>query len=752
MGYSYEQLKQMGATPGATPGASSNISAPKKSYTYDELVNAGATPGATPKEVEQKPLLANSNAPFKYNKDDSTFKSTLKTIGNVPSSAIETGKGLFGAVAHPIKTTKGLGSIVVGGVQKLIPGEQEQEKTFDSVVDFFKERYGSVEKFERTITEDPTGFALDLSSIFSGGGILSTKVGSLSKINRATKAANVAARVAARNSVKAGVAGSSEALRAAKQISNIGKANTFTKVGGALTKAGDVVNPIAQGTRLFGKGVSTLKGKKIGGKKYTTDNLDATSNIGITPEELPIFAKTTSPIATTAEAVASKGIGGGKIWSRMTNIYIKMNNTVDDLLKGNLDASVIGRNLSAAVDDYKNKFYEQKNKLYKEAIIPKPKIANIEIPGYENIKNVIVSAEDSLFSAWNKKILPDGRVKYTKPIKPVFSGKQISMPASTVKTQKLLKSLIENEKQALKGYGTKASKELKTYEGLMKGLSDKNMTTSDVYRTLQKLERDIKFGTTVKTGNNAKLSLIHETLDGEFLTTLQRQRPDLAEALAKADDFYKQGVSKLNSSVIQTIVKNADKPDLIVKTLLPKLNSIEDVKLLVEVLGQKNMAELRKSIMTEIFTEAKGVANENLQPLGISKQVKKFGEDKLEILLNPDQLKAVKDLEQVSKMMGKSSKITGGSQTSFNLLSTVGGGSIATALTLLFMGNPTGAILSLSPLFGTIAASKFINSNLGRRLLTEGLKFTGKTGQKIQAASKPVGTFGQISNIYNSQR
>jgi len=731
MGYTYEQLKQMGATPGPAVKQLST----KKNYTYDELLKAGA-----------KPVTDNvpeSTAKYAYNADDNLLQQGAKTLGNVPGSTWDVAKGLGGMIANPIDTVKGIGSMALGGVQKLIPGEQKQEKNFDVVLDFYKERYGSWDDVKKTIVEDPTGFALDLSSVLSGGGTAATKAGTLSKINKATKATNIANR--------AGKTG--EALRKVKAVSNIGEANALTKAGGALTKAGDTVNPIAQATRLFGQGVSKLtEGKTIGGKKYTRDNVAAAENIGISQENLPIFAKTTSPISTTAEAVASKGIGGGKIWDRMTNIYTKMNDTIDNLVKGKLDASIVGKNIASAVDDFKNNFFEQKNDLYKEAIIPKQK--TVEIPqGLENVKTLTLAVDDpmaSMFSTWKKEPVANGKIKYTKPSKPLFSGKEKSMPASTTETQKLLKSLIENEKQALKGYGKKSSSELKTYDGLLKGLSDKNLSTSDVYRTLQKLSGDIKFGTTIKTGNNAKLSLIRETLDSEFLVTLQKQRPDLAKALIKADDFYKEGVKKMNSGIIQAIVKNADRPDLIVKSLLPKLNSIEDVKLLVEVLGQENMVGLRKSILSEIFTEAKGVAGENLQPLGISKQIKKFGEDKLEILLNPDQLKAVQDLEQLSKMMGKSSKITGGSQTSFNLLSTVGGGSVATAVTLLFMGNVTGATLALSPLLGTVAAGKFINSSFGRRLMTEGFEFSGKTGQRIQKASPTIGTGAQVGNQLNN--
>lgn len=736
----FGKSQKFGGAVTANPSAAVKTSVPKtSSIDFNQFGKSGIINAVKSTENPNNPSFA-------YNQDDSLLKSAAKTVGNIPSSIGNVAAGLGNILLHPIDTATGIGKIAVGGVEKLIPGEQGQEKSFDALTDFFKKRYGSVEGFKKTLVEDPAGLALDVSTLFSGGGTAATKLGTLSKANRATKAANVANM--------AGKTG--EALKAAKAVSNIGEANALTKTGEVLSTIGDTVNPITQGTRLFGKGVEAITaGKTLGGKKYDSSNISALENIGVDAAEAPIFAKTTSPIAVTAEAVASKGLGGRQIWERMENIYAKMNDTIDSLLKDKLDKTTLGVNITKAVDDFKNNFFEQKNDLYKEAVIPKSSVAK-DIPGYEGIKSVTLSAEDPLFSSWNKKVLSDGQINYTKPSKPLFSGSQAPMMAETTKTQLLLKSLAEREAQALKGFGVETSGELKTYTKLLEGLARKDLTTSDVYRTLQKLNRDIKFGTAQKTGNNAELSLIRETLDSEFMATLQKQRPDLAAKLEKANTFYREGVRKINSGLIQSIIRNANNPDLIVKALLPKLESLEDVKLLVEVLGQKNMEELRKAILDSIFTEAKGAAKENLQPLGISKQLKKFGEDKLEILLDPDQMQAVRDLEQISKMMGKSSKITGGSQTSFNLLSTVGGGSVATALTLLFMGNARGAILSLSPLFGTLVASKIINSNFGRKFLTEGRALTGKTGRSIQSAAPMLGTGAQIgsqlNNLYNSNR
>ena len=690
MGYTYDQLKQMGATPGPS-GQGSSV--PKQKYTYDDLIKSGAVPGQASQPPEEK--------------------SVGGFVSNIIPSGVEAVKGITSAIFHPIQTAKSVGKIGIGGVQKLIPGEQGQEENFDALITFFKDRYGSLDKIKETAYQDPVGFGLDLATVFSGGGAAATKLGIVSKVG------------------------------------------ALTKTGQVLNKVSDVVNPINQVTKLAGKGLEKVTaGRKIGGKDYVMDNLTELDRLGVDRKDLPIFATSKSPISSTAEAVASKGIGGQKIWDRMNNIYNKMNDSVESLVKGKLDPIIIGRNISTAVDDFKNDFFKQKNELYKEAIIPKPKIT-AEIPGYENIKTVTLGGEDALFSTWNKQVLPDGKIRYTKPTTPLFSGGEKPMPASTVQTQKLLKNLVENERQALKGYGAKSSSELKTYEGLLKGLSNPNMTTSDVYRTLQKLQDDITYGTKIKTGNNAKLALIREILDSEFITTLNQQRPDLAKALDTANTVYKQGVKKINSAIIQSVEKNIDRPDIIVKDLLPKLESLEDVKLLVDVLGQKNMVDLRRSILDNIFTEARGVGGQNLQPLGVAKQIKKIGEDKLKILLDPDQFQVVQDLDQISKMMARSSKITGGSQTSFNILSTVGGGSVMTAMTLLAMGNVQGAILSLSPLLGTIGAAKFINSSFGRKVLTEGVKLTGGTGRKIQQVAPNIGRkslFGQqIGNINESQ-
>lgn len=150
---------------------------------------------------DQKPeeLPKESSATFKATGDENLVTGTLKAVGNVPSSAINLGKNVVQAVANPADTVTSLGSIAVGGASKLgrvmgtganvgKPVTQEEE-SFDGVINFFKERYGSVDALKRTLIEDPAGAAADIASIFSGAGA-ATRTASLSKVGRVVEPVN----------------------------------------------------------------------------------------------------------------------------------------------------------------------------------------------------------------------------------------------------------------------------------------------------------------------------------------------------------------------------------------------------------------------------------------------------------------------------------------------------------------------------------------------------------------------------------
>lgn len=116
---------------------------------------------------------------------DLTWKEALvEGFQNIPSSAWETAKNMVEPIFHPIETGKSIGKLAAGAAQKVYPGEQEYEANFDAVVDFFKKRYGSIDKLKKTIAEDPVGISTDIASLFTGAGAAVRGVGAVGKLSK----------------------------------------------------------------------------------------------------------------------------------------------------------------------------------------------------------------------------------------------------------------------------------------------------------------------------------------------------------------------------------------------------------------------------------------------------------------------------------------------------------------------------------------------------------------------------------------
>jgi hypothetical protein len=117
---------------------------------------------------------------------NSGLESGGELVSNIPASAVNLGKDIFQAVRHPVQTAKGIGGLVAGTAEKLIPGEQPQERYADAFGKMVIDRYGSIDKFKETVVQDPVGALVDISSLVMAGG------GALKAAGAATKTAKVA--------------------------------------------------------------------------------------------------------------------------------------------------------------------------------------------------------------------------------------------------------------------------------------------------------------------------------------------------------------------------------------------------------------------------------------------------------------------------------------------------------------------------------------------------------------------------------
>lgn len=224
--------------------------------------------GSVSASRSQRQAFEEANAGFGATAQRAGF-SVTRTLGNVPRSAGRLVGDVAEAVTHPIRTVQAVGDVLAGGVEKLIPGEQGQEQTFDAIVDFYKSRYGSYDAFLKTLEDDPIGVLADASTFFTGVG----------------GAAKGVAVVGAKAATTAG------------KVSRVGRvAATAGRVGRAAEAIGAATDPLMGAARAGGR---VLRGASrqahTRAARLTAETLDlnpqdirriARSNIaGVRPEE-----------------------------------------------------------------------------------------------------------------------------------------------------------------------------------------------------------------------------------------------------------------------------------------------------------------------------------------------------------------------------------------------------------------------------------------------------------------------------------
>jgi hypothetical protein len=161
---------------------------------FDDEKNATAYAEALHKQQEKEYL--------NYNAAQQKQPGFLKrTISNIPSSAARLGKDTLSFVTNPKQNATALGQIASGGVQAAMAEDGAYNPAiakFESVKDFYKNRYGGLENIKETVATDPVGAGADLAGILMAGGGLArlggagAKLGALERVGMATQKAGAA--------------------------------------------------------------------------------------------------------------------------------------------------------------------------------------------------------------------------------------------------------------------------------------------------------------------------------------------------------------------------------------------------------------------------------------------------------------------------------------------------------------------------------------------------------------------------------
>lgn len=245
-----------------------------------------------------------------------TAVNTVEGLGkaaiNLPGSTLhvlnETGK----AILHPFDTAQAMGEVVTGGLQKLVPGEQENEQQFNAVVDFYKNRYGDLAGLKTAIEERPAEVLADISAIATMGG---------AAVPRSAGAVKTALQTVGKAADPLNMT-TSAAKAIAKPAAS--KAGELTRqVVGTTTGAGpEAINQALKGEGLTSKSSDFVKAMREGvqGEDILTDAMDALSKVK--ENRATAYQKQLAKVAENKTAIDLRPIKG-KLESLMKNYGIK---------------------------------------------------------------------------------------------------------------------------------------------------------------------------------------------------------------------------------------------------------------------------------------------------------------------------------------------------------------------------------------------------------------------------------------------
>jgi hypothetical protein len=186
---------------------------------YNVIQSGNTKTSAQPSQPTDADSLYNLINGKKVEKESTPWSDVLtRAYANIPSSAVEMGKGVYEAVTHPIQTAGGVMDLAAGTLHNITPehiadwidkadwnpeAKERAVQTANAVGHIYKNRYGSSEGFKEALATDPVGVASDVATLLSGGAGAASKTGLIGKVGEISSklgvpesALNVAGKVA----------------------------------------------------------------------------------------------------------------------------------------------------------------------------------------------------------------------------------------------------------------------------------------------------------------------------------------------------------------------------------------------------------------------------------------------------------------------------------------------------------------------------------------------------------------------------
>lgn len=601
-----------------------------------------------------------------------------KTVGgfaqNVITSTVNTGKGLYQAVRHPIKTAEDMANIFQGLVvnltaeplkkaTELVTGGKytldtsknslgtvkdakgnyvkntdlnapsaktaerldQQRQTASAVVDFYKKRYGSAKAIENTVYNDPVGAAFDAASVLDLGAGVVGKIGDVSKIEELSKAAST------------------------------------------ISKISDTVNPL----NIPGKVISKVVAKPLQSflsKSADTEAIAAAERLGV---ELPPTALSKSGAVRKIIQTTGEGIGGGTL------------KKADEVARAGIETAA--ENLQ--------------KKITPENIVDNEVVGNQIKDGFAKFQDAFKKQKETIYNA----VSAQGKFRV----------------ATVDTTVKALEDILEQSKKAL---GVADPSEIKFYQNVLDSIQGKEVQFDNLRAMRTEIGKMI-----AKSPRDFQLRRLYGTLSSDLDKTAEAVSPRFKQMMNDADAYYKQNINRIQSSLGGSITKSA--PEKLVTNLVKK-NNVTNLRLLKTIVGDKAFEFIGSSFLSDLVKNSMSVSKTGEQEFNLAKfqrNVAKFDQPTLQEILSPEQMQNLMEAKNAASdtQLVKDAVKRGAIKDRGTIPLLEIGSSAVTMHPLALLGT----------IMGTKALATFILNPIGRKFI-QGLGLTsGETAELFRQSS-----------------
>ena len=345
------------------------------------------------------------------------------------------------------------------------------------------------------------------------------------------------------------------------------------------------------------------------------------------------------------------------------------------------------------------------------------------------IKPVKTISEENL-----GKTLQEGLAEYESNFKKTQSGiydefgkKYNKSPATADNTLKTINDVVTEQSQSLYGKIDPEVLKLRNQLNIPRKIPGGTMAEPRPGLTFENLKstRTSVGEALSKDPSNSALRRIYGALSEDMNTTIKNTDPFSGGELQKISDNYKAGKQKIESQISQSIEKS--NPERIAQNII-KRNSADTLKTVKEVVGPERFNEISKSFIRQMFEQSETRGKFDVEKF--KNNLGKYDNETLREILSPEQKSmldgAVSELEKLQRLQNAlkpGEKFSEGSQTAYLQQVAIIPAKVSALVTAFWTGNWALAAGVIFETLGELGASKFYTTDIGRKLLTEGVQF-----------------------------